>query len=117
MPIKITHVYLALGGIAMFLGGETQSAVYLAVLARPSANIHIIQRYIEVYHGKTIAYTTVATLANRLCDKGILKRSTDPDKAKREYTYTALITSDDLIAYATDLTLKALDRVKDTPNV
>ena len=111
MPIKITHVYLALGGIAMFLGGETQSAVYLAVLARPNANIHIIQKYIEVYHGINIAYTTVATLANRLCDKGILRRTTDPNKAKREYTYSALINDRDLIAYATEITLKALERV------
>jgi len=111
MPIKITHVYLALGGIAMFLGGETQAAVYLAVLASPGANIHIIQKYIEVYHGINVAYTTVATLANRLCDKGILKRSTDPNKAKLEYTYTALINDRELITYATEITLKALERV------
>lgn len=109
--IKITHVYLELGGLAMFLGGNTQCAVYLAVLARPSANVKRIQKYIDVFHGINVAYTTVATVANRLCDKGILMRQIDPNATKVEYIYTALISDRDLLAYATQTVLKALDEV------
>lgn len=108
--IKITHVYLELDGLAMFLGGETQSAIYLAVLARPNANIHQIQKYIKVYHGIEVEYTTVATVANRLCDKHILKRDLNPNTARKEYTYTALISDGELKAYATKVVLQALER-------
>lgn len=97
----IPRLYLNFNGLAMLLGGESQARVFCAVLEYPG----ILRRVMETVNDdpayEPIAYTTVATIANKLCDKGILKR-TKIDGAKVEYVYRAEYTEDELIALCID---------------
>lgn len=90
----IPRLHLNQDGIAMFLGGELQAAVYIDVLDHPGILRDIHERMQRTYR-QGVAYTTIASVANKLCKKGILKR----EKAinGRDYIYTALIEEDELI--------------------
>lgn len=103
----VNRVYLDLEGLALFLGGETQAVIYSCVLAMPGATIKRIQSYLTEEY-KPIAYTTVATTANRLVDKGILARHNTGSKGKPEYVYTALINYDALVDAAIGNVIAAL---------
>ena len=98
---NIPRLHLNCTGLAMFLGGETQARVYYAVMEQPGT----LRRVLDVVNGsrihKPLAYTTVATIANKLVDKGILRRK-QTGALKVEYTYTVAIAEDDLIARCID---------------
>lgn len=92
----ITRLHLNQNGLAMFLGGELQTAVYLEFLDHPGTLREIHTRMQHTYR-QGVAYTTIASVANKLCKKGILKRA--KLGTARDYTYTAVIDEDALIEY------------------
>lgn len=103
--MKMPRLHLNQDGLAMFLGGELQVAVYLQVLDNPGILRDVHGRMQHTYR-QGVAYTTVATVANKLCDKGILKRERHSNG--RDYTYTALIDENTLIEIALALIVRKL---------
>ena len=64
---------------------------------------------------RPIAYTTVKTTADRLCEKGVVTRETLADRKGDPYLYTPVLTRAELLAAATlkmcaDLGADAADR-------
>jgi predicted transcriptional regulator len=97
--LHISKLYLDQEGIAIIVGGETQAAVYYAVLENPHCAIHVIKRLVNERQEKRLMYTTIATIANKLCNKGILTRQ-NVHQTKPEYRYTVLVPYDELIETA-----------------
>jgi len=93
--MEINRIYLKETGLAMFLGGESQVSVFRAIAKRPGGTIlRAVARELHRDGNSTIAYTTIATLANKLCDKGILRREKINMHA---YRYHALFTEQEII--------------------
>jgi len=97
----MNKVYLDQTGLAVFLGGKTQELVYRAVQAK-SGSVTSIRSYVNAKLDKPLAYTTVATIANKLCDKGILKRvnAYKTIHNKPEYCYSILLDENRLVRCA-----------------
>ena len=106
MKAMMPRLHLNCTGLAIFLGGTTQVAVYRAVLEQPGTLRRVLNRVNEEYG--PIAYTTVATIANKLCDKGILER-VKTDNPKTEYVYTARYTEAELIRCCANLVIDKLN--------
>lgn len=95
---QIQRIYLDLDGLAMFLGGELQAAVYSVVVNKPSTLKEIQQTLVDNYGNVTM--TTVSTIAIRLVAKGIFKRKTERTNyghGRGHFVYTATVDIDDLV--------------------
>lgn len=89
----IPRLYLNLDGLATLLGGEGQAAVFRA--AQTPGTLRQVMDRVNLDYGP-VAYTTVATIANKLCDKGILYRIKKHGN-RVEYTYGTAYEEDALI--------------------
>lgn len=102
----ITKLYLNETGLAIFLGGKTQELVYRAVLAE-CGSIRSIRAFVNAQVDAPLAYTTIATIANKLCRKGVLARE-NVNQWKPEYRYTVLISQQELIKCGIHLVITKL---------
>lgn len=104
---KITRLYLTENKLAMFLGGDGLARTFSCIAEKPGTLRDIHQYYITRY--PPIAYTTLATHANKLVEKGFCVRR-NTGGARIEYTYRTLYSPDALLAYGIDIVLRTLER-------
>lgn len=107
MKPMMPRLHLGQDGLAMFLGGELQVAVYSDVLDHPGTTIRQAYERMRKTYRDVLAYTTVSTVATKLCDKGILQRVKHATKA--DYLYTAAVEEDELIARCVQLVVDKLN--------
>jgi len=106
MKPLMPRLHLLQDGLAMFLGGELQVAVYTDMLDHPGTTIRQTYDRMRQTYRDQLAYTTVSTVANKLCDKGVLHRKKHATKA--DYLYTASVEENELIARCVQLVVDKL---------